>query len=216
MTSLNPVFTVGDQNRGSRHHPSASVAPRARARAIEMLRLVGIPDPRSASTTIPSAVGRHAPARHDRDGARLSPKVLIADEPTTALDVTIQAQILELLDRLQQELGMAVLLITHDLGVVAGHATASSSCTPVASSRRQRPKSCSSIPRIRIRRACSPPCTHRCPRVRLHAIPARSGRDRLAERLPLPPALPYAWDKCLTERRCSRPALPDIPRAAGS
>ena len=65
------------------------------------------------------ALGRHAPARDDRDGARCNPKLLIADEPTTALDVTIQAQILELMKELRERLGMAILLITHDLGVVA-------------------------------------------------------------------------------------------------
>ena len=89
-----------------------------------MLNLVGIRRGRaSGSTSYPHQFsGGHAPAGHDRDGARLHSQAAIADEPTTALDVTIQAQILELIAELQQRLGMAVLLITHDLGVVAERA----------------------------------------------------------------------------------------------
>ena len=78
------------------------------------------PDAGAARPRLPApALRRHAPARDDRDGARCNPKLLIADEPTTALDVTIQAQILELMNELRERLGMAILLITHDLGVVA-------------------------------------------------------------------------------------------------
>src|SRR3989442_6540636 len=95
----------------------------ARARAIEMLRLVGIPDPDEGVDHYPHQLSGGMRKRVMIAMALVChPKVLIADEPTTALDVTIQAQILELLDRLQHEMGMAVLLITHDLGVVAGHA----------------------------------------------------------------------------------------------
>ena len=93
---------------------------RARARAIEMLELVGIPRPSSACDEYPHQMSGGMRQRVMIAMAlACQPELLIADEPTTALDVTIQAQILELLERLQRELGMAVLLITHDLGVVA-------------------------------------------------------------------------------------------------
>src|SRR5256886_11309386 len=123
MTSLNPVFTVGDQIAEAAivHHQVSRRA--ARSRAIEMLRLVGIPDPDERVDHYPHQMSGGMRQRVMIAMALVChPKLLIADEPTTALDVTIQAQILELLDRLQADLGMAVMLITHDLGVVAGSA----------------------------------------------------------------------------------------------
>ena len=120
MTALNPVFTVGDQiAEVARVHDRASRKV-AWERAVEMLSLVGIPAPRERASQYP----------HEMSGGMrqrvliamalvMRPALLIADEPTTALDVTIQAQILELLADLQQRLGTAILLITHDLGVVA-------------------------------------------------------------------------------------------------
>ncbi|HEV8265870.1 MAG TPA: ABC transporter ATP-binding protein [Gemmatimonadales bacterium] len=123
MTSLNPVFTVGDQIAEAAIIHQHLSRKAARARAIEMLKLVGIPDPEERVDHYPHQLSGGMRQRVMIAMALVChPKVLIADEPTTALDVTIQAQILELLDRLQAELGMAVLLITHDLGVVAGHA----------------------------------------------------------------------------------------------
>ena len=123
MTSLNPVFTVGDQIAEAAIIHQRLSRKAARARAIEMLTLVGLPDPAERVDDYPHQLSGGMRQRVMIAMALVChPKVLIADEPTTALDVTIQAQILELLDRLQRELGMAVLLITHDLGVVAGQA----------------------------------------------------------------------------------------------
>jgi oligopeptide/dipeptide ABC transporter ATP-binding protein len=120
MTALNPVFTVGDQiGEAVRLHKGAS-KHEARARAIEMLELVGIP---SAAERIDEYPHQLSGGMRQRVMIAIAmscdPKLLIADEPTTALDVTIQAQILELIRELQEREGMSVLLITHDLGVVA-------------------------------------------------------------------------------------------------
>jgi peptide/nickel transport system ATP-binding protein len=120
MTALNPVFTIGDQvAEVARVHAGASRRA-AWDRAIEMLNLVGIPDPRERAKSYPHQLSGGMRQRVLIAMALvMNPSLLIADEPTTALDVTIQAQILELLADLQQRLGLAVLLITHDLGVVA-------------------------------------------------------------------------------------------------
>ncbi len=120
MTALNPVFTIGDQvAEVARVHAGASRRV-AWDRAVEMLNLVGIPDPRERAKSYPHQLSGGMRQRVLIAMALvMNPSLLIADEPTTALDVTIQAQILELLAELQQRLGLAVLLITHDLGVVA-------------------------------------------------------------------------------------------------
>jgi len=120
MTSLNPVMTIGRQIGEALilHQDMSQKA--ALARAVDMLQLVGIPEPRQRVKEYP-----HQLSGGMRQRAMIAmalacnPKVLIADEPTSALDVTIQAQILELIAKLQRELGTAVILITHDLGVVA-------------------------------------------------------------------------------------------------
>jgi len=120
MTALNPVFTIGDQVAEVARVHSDMGRKAAWERAIEMLNLVGIPDPRERAKSYPHQLSGGMRQRVLIAMALvMNPSLLIADEPTTALDVTIQAQILELLADLQQRLGLAVLLITHDLGVVA-------------------------------------------------------------------------------------------------
>jgi len=120
MTSLNPVFTVGNQvAEAVRLHRKVS-RQAARARALELLRLVRIADPERRLDEYPHQLSGGMRQRVVIAMAlACEPDLLIADEPTTALDVTIQAQVLELLADLRQRLGMAILLITHDLGVVA-------------------------------------------------------------------------------------------------
>jgi len=123
MTSLNPVYTAGWQIvEAIRLHQRRSRRD-ARARAIELLQLVGIPEP---ETTIDAYPHELSGGQRQRVMIAMAlacePRLLVADEPTTALDVTIQAQILELLGSLQQRLAMSILLITHDLGVVAENA----------------------------------------------------------------------------------------------
>jgi peptide/nickel transport system ATP-binding protein len=120
MTSLNPVYTVGAQIvEAIRLHQKASRRD-AYGRAVELLRLVGIA---SAETSVDAYPHQLSGGQRQRVMIAMAlacqPKLLIADEPTTALDVTIQAQILELLRGLQKQMGMSVILITHDLGVVA-------------------------------------------------------------------------------------------------
>ena len=120
LSSLHPFYRVGAQlGEAIRIHRDVTKAA-ARARVIELLELVGIPDPGRRVDAYP-----HELSGGMRQRAMIAmalanePKLLIADEPTTALDVTVQAQILSLMERLQDELGMAIILITHDLGVVA-------------------------------------------------------------------------------------------------
>jgi oligopeptide/dipeptide ABC transporter ATP-binding protein len=120
MTSLNPVYTIGEQIAEAVRLHQGIGRPRARQRAIEMLDRVGIASPRQRVDEYP-----HQLSGGMRQRAMIAmalacqPSLLIADEPTTALDVTIQAQILDLLRELQQRMGMAILMISHDLGVIA-------------------------------------------------------------------------------------------------
>jgi peptide/nickel transport system ATP-binding protein len=123
MTSLNPTMTVGDQIAETVLLHRGADAKTARARAIEVLGLVGMPRPAERVGNYPHQLSGGMRQRVMIAMAlACEPKLLIADEPTTALDVTIQKQILELLDDLRRRLGMAVILVTHDLGVIAGRA----------------------------------------------------------------------------------------------
>jgi oligopeptide transport system ATP-binding protein len=121
MTSLNPVLTIGRQITEALELHLNMNRDESRARAIELLELVGIPD---AGPRLDDYPHQFSGGMRQRVmiamGLSCNPQLLIADEPTTALDVTIQAQIVDLVTRLQSELGMAIIWITHDLGVVAG------------------------------------------------------------------------------------------------
>ena len=120
LGSLNPVRTVGAQiGETLRLHTGLS-GPARRARAIELMRLVGIPEPEGRLAAYPHQLsGGMAQRVMIALALACEPALLIADEPTTALDVTIQAQVLDLLRRLQREMAMTILFVTHDLGVVA-------------------------------------------------------------------------------------------------
>ena len=201
-SALNPVLKVGDQIAEAAVVHQGLGRREARARAIEMLQLVGLPDPGERVDQYPHQLSGGMRQRVMIAMALVChPQILIADEPTTALDVTIQAQILELLDRLQRELGMAVMLITHDLGVVAGTAdrvavmyagqVVELATTPDLFARPAHPYTeglMASIPRLD------------APRERLHTIP---GQVPAATRWPagcrFHPRCPHAWDRCRTE-----------------
>ena len=122
MTALNPLYTVGDQIAEVLELHEGLRRNAARARAIELLAKTGIPDPAERVDAY-----AHQLSGGQRQRAMIAialacrPKLLIADEPTTALDVTIQAQVLELISDIREKLGMSVVLITHDLGIVAEH-----------------------------------------------------------------------------------------------
>ncbi|MFB1097820.1 MULTISPECIES: ABC transporter ATP-binding protein [Terribacillus] len=120
MTALNPTLTVGDQlTEGLKQHTSVS-SGEAKAKALEMLRLVGIANPESRLKQYPHQFSGGMRQRIVIAMALIcEPDLLIADEPTTALDVTIQAQIMELFKEIQEKTGVSIILVTHDLGVVA-------------------------------------------------------------------------------------------------
>ncbi len=121
MTSLNPVLTIGKQLMEPMLIHQNMTKEQARSRAVELLRMVGIPKPDERLDDYPHQFSGGMRQRVMIAMAlACTPQLLIADEPTTALDVTIQAQIVDLVKRLRKELGMAIIWITHDLGIVAG------------------------------------------------------------------------------------------------
>src|SRR5690606_7161896 len=123
MTSLSPLHTIGDQISEALHLHHKKTREEGIRLTVDMLRLVSFPDPEAAFHTYPFELSGGLRQRAMIAMAMIcKPALLIADEPTTALDVTIQAQILDLMQNLQKQLGMAILLITHDLGVVASMA----------------------------------------------------------------------------------------------
>ena len=120
MTSLNPVFTVGSQLKEAIELHTDRRGKAAEERAVEMLTLVGVNEPEKRVKQYPYQLSGGMRQRVMIAMAlACEPDILIADEPTTALDVTIQAQILELMQKLQKKLGMAIIMVTHDLGVIA-------------------------------------------------------------------------------------------------
>ena len=156
MSSFNPVQKIGDQivEAIQAHHDTDKAA--AHRQAVEALGSVGIPDPETRADHYPFEFSGGMRQRAMIAMAlALEPAILIADEPTTALDVTIQAQIIELLKDLNQEHGLSVILITHDLGVVAEARIASWSCTPGRSSSRARSTRSSMTPSTPTPGACS-------------------------------------------------------------
>ena len=137
MTALDPVYTIGQQiGETVRRHTGGSRAA-ARARALELLELVRIPSAERRLDAYPHELSGGLRQRAMIAMAlSCSPRLLLADEPTTALDATVQVQVLILLRRLQRELGMGMIFVTHDLGVAAEIADRSRSCMPAASSRK--------------------------------------------------------------------------------
>jgi peptide/nickel transport system ATP-binding protein/oligopeptide transport system ATP-binding protein len=213
MTSLNPVWTIGDQiEEAVRLHTSAG-SSEARERAIEMLRLVGIANPEGRVDDYP-----HELSGGQRQRAMIAmalacePSVLIADEPTTALDVTIQAEILDLLGELKERLGMAMILVSHDLGVVSEIADK----VVVMYAGQVVERASSEVLFDHPRHPYTEGLLRSLPRVtrkadRLAVIP---GNVPSPKRWPtgcrFHPRCPYAWSQCREEQ----PPLPDAARAS--
>jgi oligopeptide/dipeptide ABC transporter ATP-binding protein len=205
MTSLNPVQRVGDQvSEAILLHERVSAAA-ARARVEELFTRVGIPDPRGRLRSYPHQLSGGLKQRvMIAMAVAMRPALLIADEPTTALDVTVQAQILDLLRELQRELGTAILLITHDLGVV--NEMADRVAVMYAGRIVERGA------RLDVLQSAGHPYTQGL----LRAIPARASRQARLLEIPgvVPP--PEAWsDACRFAARCPRAFEPCTQRAPG-
>ena len=210
MTSLNPCFTVGFQlTEAIRVHEGAS-RQQARARAIELLDQVGIPSPASRLRAFPHQLSGGMSQRvMIAIAIACNPRLLIADEPTTALDVTIQAQILDLLLELQRQRGMALILITHDMAVVAE--TAQRVVVQYAGQQAE----------VQDARGLFDDPMHPYTEALLAALPERATARRLAT---IPGVVPGAGDRpsgCLFHPRCrnateycvrNEPPLADGPR----
>ena len=210
MTSLNPCFTVGFQlTEAIRVHEGAS-RQQARARAIELLDQVGIPSPASRLRAFPHQLSGGMSQRvMIAIAIACNPRLLIADEPTTALDVTIQAQILDLLLELQRQRGMALILITHDMAVVAE--TAQNVVVQYAGQQAE----------VQAARGLFEDPMHPYTAALLAALPERATQRRLAT---IPGVVPGAGDRpsgCLFHPRCRNateycvrhePPLADGPR----
>jgi len=159
MTSLNPVLTIGDQIAETLACHRGLHGAAARAEVLRILEQVRIP---AAAERLDDYPHRFSGGMRQRVMIAMAlacrPKLLIADEPTTALDVTVQAQILDLIRALQDELGMAVLFITHDMGVVAEIADRVVVMQGGRAVEKPRPVGCSPRPPPTTRAGCSPPC----------------------------------------------------------
>ncbi len=218
MTSLNPVFNVGYQLMEPLRKHMGLGKEAARKRSVELLELVGIPD---AARRLKDYPHQFSGGMRQRVMIAIAlacdPKVLIADEPTTALDVTIQAQILELVKELRQKLGMAIVWITHDLGVIAGIAD-----------RVMVMYGGQVVEEAPVRELFANP-KHPYTRMLLETVPSLSGErnDRLQVIQGQPPMLacdpdscafrdrcPHAFDRCAAENPLLRDVGPDGHRAA--
>ena len=199
-TALNPVFTVGDQVAEVLVAHRRSGWPEARTKAVELLDAVSIPDAARRAHDYPHQLSGGMRQRvMIAIALACEPPILIADEPTTALDVTIQAEIIDLLRELRDRYRLALLLITHDLGVIAEtRRIASPSCTAAASSKKDPRRRSSARPRIPTPEGCSPPCRDEAP------------EDDSAQLTVTVPALGSLPPGCAFEPRCGE----RLPRCA--
>lgn len=193
LSALTPVYTIGDQivEAIQTHHDVSKAI--AEKRAVEMLDLVGIPEPQLRVKSFPFEFSGGMRQRAMIAMAIANdPDVIIADEPTTALDVTIQAQVLEVLKKAQQETGAAVILITHDLGSWRGCRTGSRSCTRGVRSSRASSTTSSTTRGCRTRSGCSGRCRGWTSTQTAHSPRWRATRPR--------------WSTCLPAARSRRGA----------